>query len=65
MSVSFQNSLQPYIVRNDFAKISKNLVRYKFENNFVEPKQLCRKLKHDDQCCKKFLYSSKQFGRPT
>jgi len=23
--------------KNDFAKVSKNLVRYKFENNFVRP----------------------------
>jgi len=23
--------------RNDFAKVSKNLVRYRSENNFVEP----------------------------
>jgi len=29
--------------KNDFAEISKNLVTYKFENNFVESsKQLCR-----------------------
>jgi len=23
--------------KNDFAEISKNLARYRFENNFVEP----------------------------
>jgi len=29
---------QPYIVWNDFVKISKNLIRYKSENNFIGSK---------------------------
>jgi len=41
--------------KNDFAEISKNLARYRSENNFVRSsKYLCRKLKHDKHCCKKF-----------
>jgi len=38
-----------------FAEKSKNLVRYKFENNFVGlAKQLRKSLKLDEQYCKKF-----------
>jgi len=36
--------------KNDFARIFKDLDRYKSENNFVEPsKQLCKNLKHNEQ----------------
>jgi len=39
-----------YTEKNNFAKISKNLARYRSENNFVYKtiiKLLCRKVKYD------------------
>jgi len=41
--------------KNDFIEISKNLARYRSENNFVDlTKLLYRTLKCIEQCCKKF-----------
>jgi len=46
------------LIRKDFIEISKNLIRYKFENNFVRPinqnNVRNEELKNDEQCCKKF-----------
>jgi len=51
--------------KNDF-EVSKNLARYKSENNFVSLSKLfCRALKHNEQCRKKIWHSSNQFERPT
>jgi len=52
-------------IQKDFAKISKNLARYKFENNFVGLSELCKKFKLDKQNCKKIWHSNNQFERPT
>jgi len=53
--LTFLISLRVLHGRNNFAEVSKNLARYRGENNFVELlKLLCRKLKHDEECCKKF-----------
>ena len=42
--------------KNDFAKIFKNLTRYRSKNNFVGPsKESCRTLKHNEQCLQKVL----------
>jgi len=44
-----------YTEGNGFAEASKNLVRCRSENNFVElSKLLYRTFKHNEQCCKKF-----------
>jgi len=32
--------------KNSFVEVSKNLARYRSENNFVELSKLCRTLKH-------------------
>jgi len=49
-----------------FIEVSKNLARYRSENNFVELSKYDNKtLKHNEQCCKKFWHSSNQFERFT
>jgi len=57
-TIPFANNLEKssktsqIYTKRTIAEVSKNLARYKFENNFVEPlKLLCRELK---QFCKKF-----------
>jgi len=41
----------------NFVEISKNLAEYRSENNFIgQSEQLRKKLKRDEQYCKKFGY---------
>jgi len=50
--------------KSNFAEISKNIVKYRSENNFIG-KHLCRKFKYDEQCRNKFLYFSYQLEHST